>query len=127
MYSIKRLFFLCTSVKIHSILPYFDYCLSLIIYFPPSAFQSLNNYFNLSLYKLFKLKPEVTLEDEEGNLEKIMSGFIDKLNSYSLFTLQSRIYNKLLLFAHGIKSNKKSPVEFKLLLIFRRQLKNPQR
>ena len=40
-----------------------------------------------------------------------MSGFIDKLNSYSLFTLQSRIYNKLLLFAHGIKSNKKSPVK----------------
>jgi hypothetical protein len=107
-------------VKIHFfktfILPYFDYCLSLIIYFPPSAFQSLNNYFNLSLYKLFKLKPEVTPEDEEGNEEKIMSGFINKLNSYSLFTLQSRIYNKLLLFAHGIKSNKKSPVELQALI-----------
>jgi hypothetical protein len=61
LYSIKRLFFLCTSVKIHFfktfILPYFDYCLSLIIYFPPSAYQSLSNCFNLCLYKLFKFKP----------------------------------------------------------------------
>jgi hypothetical protein len=45
-----------------------------------------------------------------------MSDFIEKLNSYSLFTLQSRIYNKLLLFAHGIKSNKKSPVELLALI-----------
>ena len=45
-----------------------------------------------------------------------MSDFIEKLNSYSLFTLQSRIYNKLLLFAHGIKSNKKSPVELQALI-----------
>jgi hypothetical protein len=45
----------------------------------------------LCLYKLFKFKTEVTPEDEEGNEEKIMSDFIEKLNSYSLFTLQSRI------------------------------------
>jgi hypothetical protein len=61
LYSIKRLFFLCTSVKIHFfktfILPYFDYCLSLIIYFPLSAYQTLNNCFNRCLYKLFKFKP----------------------------------------------------------------------
>jgi hypothetical protein len=38
-----------------------------------------------------------------------MSDFIDKLHSYDLVTLQSRICNKLLLFAHGIKFNKKSP------------------
>jgi hypothetical protein len=109
-------------VKIHFfktfILPYFDYCLSLIIYFPPSAYQSLNNCFNLCLYKLFKFKPEVTSEDEEANEEKIMSDFIDKLHSYDLFTLQSRIYNKLLLFTHGIKSNKKSPVELQALIDF---------
>jgi hypothetical protein len=45
-----------------------------------------------------------------------MSGFIEKLNSYSLFTLQSRIYNKLLLFTLGIKSNKKLPVELQALI-----------
>ena len=109
-------------MKIHFfktfILPNFDYCLSLIIYFPPSAYQSLNNSFNLCLYKLFKFKPEVTPEDEEANEEKILSDFIDKLHSYDLFTLQSRIYNKLLLFTHGIKSNKKSPVELQALIDF---------
>ena len=97
LYSINRLFFLCTSVKIHFfktfILPYFDYCLSLILYFPTSAYQSLNNCFNLCLYKLFKFKPEaIDMDDEDDNdEEKIMSEFIKKLQSYDLFTLQSRI------------------------------------
>jgi hypothetical protein len=128
LHSIKRLFFLCTSVKIHFfktfILPYFDYCLSLIIYFPPSAYQSLNNCFYLCLYKLFKFKPEATPEDEDENEGKIMSDFIDKLHSYDLFTLQSRIYNKLLLFAHGIKSNKKSPTELQAIINLPDQTEN---
>jgi len=117
LYSIKRLFFLCTSVKIHFfktfILPYFDYCLSLIIYFPSSAYQSLNNCFNLCLYKLFKFKPEIADKDKEEDEEKIMKEFVEKLHSYDLFTLQSRIYNKLLMFAHSIKTNGRSPVELK--------------
>ena len=116
MYSIKRLFFLCTSVKIHFfktfILPYFDYCLSLIIYFPSSAYQSLNNCFNICLYKLFKFRPEIN-SDEEEDEEKIMKNFIEKLHSYNLFTLQSRIYNKLLMFAHSIKTNGRAPVDLK--------------
>ena len=41
---------------------------------------------------------------------------MDKLHSNDLFTLQSRIYNKLLLFAHGIKSNKKSLAEFQAII-----------
>ncbi len=45
-----------------------------------------------------------------------MSDFIDKLHSYDLFTLQSRIYNNLLLFTQSIKSNKKSPVELQALI-----------
>jgi hypothetical protein len=62
MYSIKRLFYLCTSVKIQFfktfILPYFDYCLSLIIYFSSAAYQSFYNCLNLCLFKLFNFKPE---------------------------------------------------------------------
>jgi hypothetical protein len=116
LFSIKRLFYLCTSVKIHFfktfILPYFDYCLSLVIYFPPSTFQSLNNCFNLCLYRLFKFKPDFTTEDVVDE-EKSMSEFIAKLQAYDLFTLQSRLYFKLLTFAHGIKSNKNSPIELK--------------
>jgi hypothetical protein len=52
----------------------------------------LKNWLNLCLYKLFEFKPKVNPEDEECNEAKIMSDFIDKLHSYDLFTLQSRIY-----------------------------------
>jgi hypothetical protein len=60
MFSIKRLFYLSHAVKIQFfktfILPYFDYCLSLVIYFPKAAIQSLSNCFNYCLFKLFHFK-----------------------------------------------------------------------
>ena len=46
-------------------------------------------------------------------MEIIMNNFLDKLNSYDLFTLQSRIYTKLLSFVYGIKNNKSFPSELK--------------
>jgi hypothetical protein len=110
--------FLCTSVKIHFfktfILPYFDYCLSLIIYFPSSAYQSLCNCFNFCLYKLFKFSTDFSSDDKDE--ETVMSEFVEKLHSYELFTFQSRIYNKVLFFAHGIKTNSRSPLELKSYL-----------
>jgi hypothetical protein len=45
-----------------------------------------------------------------------MNEFVEKLHSYELFTFQSRIYNKSLLFAHGIKTNSRSPLELKSYL-----------
>jgi hypothetical protein len=42
-----------------------------------------------------------------------MKDFIEKLYSYNLFTLQSRIYNKLLIFAHSIKTNGRAPVDLR--------------
>ncbi len=42
-----------------------------------------------------------------------MKNLIEKLHSYNLFTLQSRIYNKLLLFAHSIKTNGRAPVDLR--------------
>ena len=62
MFSIKRLFYLNTSVKIQFfktfLLPYFDYCLSLYIYFPKFAIQRICNIYTICLYKLFKFKLE---------------------------------------------------------------------
>ena len=79
LYSIKRLFYLATSVKIHFfktfILPYFDYCLSLSIYFPKSTFQSISNCFNLCLYRLFKFKPDIDYSEMENERE-MMSEFL---------------------------------------------------
>jgi hypothetical protein len=74
--------------------------------------QNLNNCFDLCLYRLFKFKPDFITEDVVDE-EKSLSEFIAKLQAYDLFTLQSRLYFKLLTFAHGIKSNKYSPIELK--------------
>ncbi len=106
MFNVKILFYLCTSVKIQFfmtfILLYFDYFLSLIIYFPSTAYFSLSNCFNRCLFNLFK--PEY--DSEENDEEKII--ILVKLQFYQLFTLEARIYNKLLIFAHGIKTNARS-------------------
>ena len=42
-----------------------------------------------------------------------MNDFIEKLHSYHLFTLQSRIYNQLLMFSHSIKTSSRAPVELR--------------
>jgi hypothetical protein len=82
MFSIKRLFYLNTSVKIQFfktfLLPYFDYCLSLYIYFPKFAIQIICNIYTICLYKLFKFKlehnnllDEAFLDDEiESTIEE---------------------------------------------------------
>ncbi len=118
LFSIKRLFFLATSVKIQFfktfILPYFDYCLSLSIYFPKSTLQMINNCFNLCLYRLFKFKPDtknLDLNDDEEN--KIIDDFEKKLESYGLFTFQSRIFNKFLNFTHFLKNHQNAPCKLK--------------
>jgi hypothetical protein len=73
----------------------------------------INSCFNLCLYKLFKFKLKIVKKDEEVDEIKIMNDFIEKQYSYNLFTLQSRIYNKLLIFAHSIKTNYRAPGELK--------------
>ena len=106
LYSIKRLFFLCTSVKIQFlktfILPYFDYCLSLLIYFPKTTIQRINNCFNLCLYKLLNFKKSV-----DDNIEE----FNENLSNYGLFSFQHRIMFKLFNFSHSIINNSNSPAD----------------
>jgi hypothetical protein len=58
-FAIKNLFYLSTSVKVQFfktfILPYFDYCSSLLIYFGKAEIQRLCNKYYLCLYMLFKV------------------------------------------------------------------------
>ena len=61
------------------ILPYFDYCLSLLIYFPKSTIQRLSNCFNLCLYKLFNFKLLNVESDDLNNLN-------NQVESYGLFS-----------------------------------------
>ena len=111
MFSIKRLFYLSSSVKIQFfktfMVPYFDYCLSLIIYFPKSTLQKLNNCFNNCIYKLFKLKMENAADDE--SYDENFNDYNLLLQKYGLFTLNHRIVDKVLSFAYKIKNNPQSP------------------
>ena len=59
-------------------------------------FQQRIKFYTIALIRLFNFfnfKPEYNFE--EGDEEKIMSDFLVKIQSYQLFTLQARIYNKL--------------------------------
>jgi hypothetical protein len=124
LYSIKRLFYLATTVKIQFfktfILPYFDYCASLMLYFPKSTIQRFNNCFNLCLYKLFGFKPDSNdlhkdsfFDDYEQQEELILESFSNKLHKYGLCTFQERLIKRFLIFAHNILNNVSSPPELK--------------
>jgi hypothetical protein len=140
MFSIKRLFYLNTSVKIQFfktfLLPYFDYCLSLYIYFPKSAIQRICNIYNICLYKLFKFKIETNnimdeafIEDDtDPNLENHdelsvqrkkddlydrIQRFNAHLAGYKLESFQMRLYKKLMIFGHIIIHNSEAPENLK--------------
>ena len=61
LFSIKRIFYLSTSVKVQFfktfILAYFDYCSTLMIYFNKSVIQKLCNKYYLCMHKLDGLQP----------------------------------------------------------------------
>jgi hypothetical protein len=113
MYSIKKLFQLCYSVKMQFfksfMLPYFDYCSTLSIYFAKTALQRMCNCFNMCLLKLFKIKNEANNNDE-------LSLHNNKLEAHGLFTFEHRLVAKLATFAHKIINNNNSPVVLKSLL-----------
>ena len=119
LFSIKRLFYLSTSVKMQFfksfILPYFDYCLSLLIYFPKPIIQSLNNCFNSCLFKLFNFTQDTTIEEDSNNDN--LNSFNNKLQSYGLFSYQHRLMNKLFTFLNNISLNTTAPAELKTTLI----------
>lgn len=104
LFSIKRLFYLATSVKIQFfktfILPYFDYCSSIFIFFPKVILQKLSNLYFLCLFKLFKFKFENDVA--AANL---------KLQQFGLLSFSHRIFVRLSTFSWRIYSSTSAPVE----------------
>ena len=118
LFSIKRLFFLCTAVKIQFfksfILPYFDYCSSIFIYFPKTTLQKINNSFNYCLFKLFKFK--FTTDKSSSEEEISYNRFNDLLEKYKLFTFQHRLIYRILIFIHKIVNNDNAPLLLKNMI-----------
>jgi len=110
MYSIKKLFYLSTSVKIQFfktfLLPYFDYCSSLAIYYVKTANQRMCNCYNYCLFKLFKFKNESKSNEELNNY----NNFLEK---YGLSTFEHRLLMKFSVFIHRIVNNISAPTSLK--------------
>ena len=111
LFSYKKLFYLSTQVKIQFfktfILPYFDYCLSLCIYFPNYIIQRLCNSYYLCLFKLFGF----SFIDKS---ETFINTFLKKFN---LFSFEYRIFLRLCYFSHKILNLSLSPPLLKNLFV----------
>jgi hypothetical protein len=107
MYSIKRLFYLPFSVKLQFfksfIMPYFDYCLSLYIYYPKTTIQKMCNCYYFCIYKLFKLKLNNNNINDSNNI----------LEHINLSTLQHHLIIKLFIFIFKIINKTNSPQNLK--------------
>ena len=109
LFSISRLFNLCSSVKIQFfktfILPYFDYCISLFVYFSKEALQKLCNKYYLCLFKLFNVEL-----CNFSNLTDINNYLNSKFNINSF---QSRIFTRISIFSYKILRFFNSPIILK--------------
>ena len=122
LFSIKRLFYLCSSVKNQFfktfILPYFDYCLSLYMYYPKKQIQKLADCFYICLDKLFHYRSTSKLRNLNPNMLN------DFLSSHKLFAFEHRIFFRLLTFTNKIVNNIFSPSILKDCLTPRAQRHN---
>ena len=110
LFSIKRLFFLPLAVKIQFfktfILPYFDYCFSLCIYFPKYVLQNLQNHYYFCLFKLFEFDFKNLNYSEINNF----------LKNYKLFSFECGVFYRLSLFIGKIINSIYAPPNLRSLL-----------
>jgi hypothetical protein len=111
LFSIRRLFYLNTSVKLQFfksfILPIFDYCNTLILFFPKNSISMLNKLYNKCLFKLFGF---------DDNLFRTENDFNNFLFLYGLSTFSHRLLNKFCIFIKNILDRPNSPAGVKNLL-----------
>jgi hypothetical protein len=99
LFSFKKLFYLNEETKIQFfktfILPHFDYCLSLVVYFPKSILNQIETLYNNCLYQLLK----ISLKDY------ILLDQINLLKKHNIMPYKARIFYRLSLFSYKIVNN----------------------
>ena len=107
LYSIKKLFYLSFDVKLQFfkcfILPYFDYCISLSIYFHKTAIRKLCKIYYICLFKLFKLKFYNQTTTDINN----------SLKCFGLFSFHTRVVYRITSFLYHIVFSINSPTILK--------------
>jgi hypothetical protein len=99
LFSIHRIFFLSFSIRIQFfktfLLPHFDYCNSLLIYFSDSIVNQIESLFNFCIFKLLKIDlKSLTLQDQ-----------LKRLSIYNIFPYKYRAFFRLCIFFRKIMSN----------------------
>lgn len=110
LYSIRRLLYLPFGVKLlffkAFILPSFDYCISLSLYFSRYLLEKLGKMYYLTLFKLLGIK------FENETIEQINC----YLEAYGLQAFQYRLINRVLSFVGKMAGDSKSPSELRTSL-----------
>ncbi len=107
LYSIHKLFYLPFQVKMQFfksfVLPHFDYCASILIYFPKRSIQKLADCYYMCLQKLFNFQFHHIHHAADFNICN------DTLQSFNLNAFQHRIFIHLSTFIHKIINYPSSP------------------
>jgi hypothetical protein len=97
--SIQRIFFLSYNIKVQFfktfILPHFDYCSSLCIYFTDSIINQIESFFNFCIFRLLKL------DLKSKTLEKQMVC----LSEFEILPYKYRCFFRLCIFFHKIMND----------------------
>jgi hypothetical protein len=122
LYSIQKLFHLPKSVKLqffkNFVLPHFDYCLSLLIYFPKKTIQSLSNCFYTCLFTLFNFSGCVATTKDFNKIN-------NDLEALGLNSFIHRLILKLATFFHKLFHDPNAPASFKQKIVFNKDLNKP--
>lgn len=109
-HSIKKLFYLPSAVKLQFlktfILPCFDYCSTLQIYFSKATLQKLSNCYNWCIYKLLGLN-EIVVSNLDFNKLNC------KLEDYGLNCFQHRTIIRLRSFTFKLFNYNNAPINLK--------------
>jgi len=110
LYSIQKLFQLPLAVKIQFlktfILPYFDYCATLCIYYSKSILQKLANLYNNCIFKLINVK---SIHDSVINSSDDFNKWNTLLEQYGLNGFQHRLIIRLATYIQKIFCYSNSP------------------
>lgn len=121
LYAIKDLFYLQLKVKIQFlktfIMPYFDYCTSILIYMPKVAIQKLANAYNSCIFKLLQTK---RLRDIKINYSHDFNQLNNALEYYGLQAFQHRIIIRVSTYIHKLYNSANAPANLVKNFIFNR-------
>ena len=96
LFAIKKVYYLSANVKLQFlktfILPYFDYCLTLALYFSKANLAQLEKLYNFCIFKLLKIKLKYCSTDEQ----------IAALRPLHVQAFKVRLYHRVGSFVHGI-------------------------